>query len=438
MNKYLISWAIIFSMVSCVDKIEFEQDQYIKILGLEGSAVAEKVEEMENGDILVLGKIGVASHEISTGYIASEFESTEDKAPFIAICDQNGNIKKRRSYPIEGLDLPHADIIDIGNKTTFHEILKSPDGGYVILAQLRNFDLTFYFPSDTIDFPTSPSNQTINPLLLKLNSDLDLEKIISINAHENWDYIYRAKARMKRLQNGDIGLLLGIKAHNLTQLVGYSFLRLDDDLNILEKAEDFDMPNLKMAYDFVQDYSARITILGESSDKIALFRIPFDNMVRDEEEMREIDGSGEVPNFNEHFILEQGNNNYAVLYSNPASRVLFNVVDENLNPLYSPVEIPNPSPTKDLIRVPRAFYQTINGDFLAYNIHIPDSQEPVEGYIQRITSSGEQIWAIQIEGTPGDVSETQEGDILVVANTIYNGQLHRINLIKLNAHGELF
>ncbi len=440
MKKRLITLILFIPVLffSCLEEIDYEQDQYVKALGLEGSAIAERVIELDNGDIMVLGKLGRAAHDIFSGYIGIEIESLEDQAPFIAILDPNGNIKQMKSYPINSLDLTYAILYNFANKTSFEQVLEDPNGGYTVLAASRGFDVQFVNTPFDVLIEDTPDNRTVTPLLLKLDEDLNLTRVLSFNCQENWDFVYRTRAVMKPLPNNEIGILIGLKLVNLSWFSGYTFIRMNHNFDTLGFGNDFDRDGIKLGYNFTYDQENRITVIGERDDQLALFRFPLDNMVRNEEEFQAINHAGEVPNFNEHFILEQRDGNYAVLFFNPASNVIFQRRDKALNQVGSAVYMDNPSPITSLIRVPRAFYQTQNGDFLVYNQHIPDSQEPVEGYLHRISATGEHLWATKIEGTPGDVTETADGSILVVANTVYNGLLHRINLIKLNAHGELY
>ena len=437
MRKLLTITLIGFSasFLSCLEEIDYFQDQYVKVLGLEGSALAERVIELDNGDIMIIGSLGRASHDVTSGFIGLEIGAVEDRAPFVAITDANGNIKQMKSYPIESFDLANIELENVANNSIFKEIIPDHNGGYIVLGQLSGFDLI----AGPITIRNTPGSRTTAPFLVKLDENLNMKKLVPFELDTiDGNLIYRARAIMKPLPNNEVGLLLGMKVRNFTEFIGYAFYRMDHDLNILDAGDDFDRPGFKLAYDFVYDQENRVAILGERNDRMVMFRIPIDNMVYEAEEFQDIDHSGEFPNFNEHFILEQENGNYAILYTDPASRIVFSLKGPDLNNVGPPVDIPNPSSIESLIRVPRAFTQMINGDFLIYNQHIPDSQEPIEGYLHRVSSTGQALWSVQIDGTPGDVTETADGDILVVANTVYNETLHRINLIKLNENGELY
>lgn len=438
--KYLTPIGVILiALVSCLEKVDFEQDQYVKVLGLEGSAIAERIIELENGDIMVLGKLGVAAHDILSGPNGPEFLSVEDQAPFIAITDRNGNIKRIEAYPIEAYELEYAIVSNIENKATFKDIIPDPQGGYTVLVELRNFDIVLEEPIQ-IEILSNPNQQVTNHLLLKLDSDFKIIKMISINCESDWDFIYRPHAVIKELPNNEIGVLLGIKAFpsDNFRFGGYSFLRMNHNLEVLARGDDFNRDGIKFSHDFDVDDQNRIILIGQRNYSTVLYRFPMENMTYEAEEYEEIDYATNQINTNEHFIISHEDGGSTMLYTRSSSDVLFQRRGPNLNYKGPPVNLPNPSQLKGLIRVPRAFYQTMNGDFLVYNLHIPDSQEPIEGYLHRISNSGDPIWSIKIEGTPGDVIETNTGDILVASNTVYNGLLHRVNLIKLNANGELY
>ena len=143
-HYFAYAWVMVMATVfsSCMEKVPYEQDQFVKVLGLEGSSLAEKVIELDNGDLMILGRMGRAAHEIESSGVGTDINEVEDQAPFIAITDHNGNLKRLQLYPIEDFAGKFIDVFNLENKITFRHILPLNDGGYLVLARMSGFDFT--------------------------------------------------------------------------------------------------------------------------------------------------------------------------------------------------------------------------------------------------------------------------------------------------------
>ncbi len=428
---------------SCLEEVKYEQDQFVKILGLEGSSIGEKIIELDNGDLMILGEMGIAAHEVESTNIGVQLTEVEDQAPFIAITDPNGNLKRLRMYPIEDFQLNYFKVLNTTNRTTFKTIIPVSDG-YVVLAQLFDFDFELSIPGAALYTDLSkPGDFNYAPLLFKLDQKFNITELHSFNGQSNdLPEFSRSKTSMKPLPGGEIGILFGSKISLQNGFAaGYSFLRLTEKLDTIELAEDFDSGSQKLAYDFDLGGDNFLNVLGSQDNNIYLYKLPLDALRKENERATFINFSGQFPgnfNTNEHFVKTMDNENTLLVYTHPSSRSINAAI---LNP--SGVELQNIEIGKGEdfngeIRAPRAVFEMANGDLLVYVLNIPDDASPVYGYLYRYTIKGELIFRKRIDGTPGDMIETKDGNIVVLSNSIYNGILQRIHLYKLNAYGELY
>ena len=448
-HYFAYAWVMVMATVfsSCMEKVPYEQDQFVKVLGLEGSSLAEKVIELDNGDLMILGRMGRAAHEIESSGVGTDINEVEDQAPFIAITDHNGNLKRLQLYPIEDFAGKFIDVFNLENKITFRHILPLNDGGYLVLARMSGFDFTTQFPGQpsATDYSVS-GDSNIAPIMIRLDADLHLVSFHSLNADVSWDARYfRLVAKMRLLPNGNIGLLLGRKVDfsvEPSQPIGYSFLELSHDLDTVRFAEDFDHRPNKWAYDFDIDTNDDLVILGTQDFSFRLFKLPLGDLSGENEQSRFIrdDGVFESENTDEQYVRVLNDGNYFLVMTDPPRQVIAEVRNSSLDLVSGPVEIGmgDAFNDNDLIRAPRAVYKMSNGDLLIYIINIPSQDKPVEGYLHRVRPDGTEVFQLQIDGTPGDVIETSDGNLVVVANVIYNGLLQRVHILKLNANGELY
>ena len=426
-------------LTGCLEEVGVEQKQFTKVLGLEGTSIAEKVIELDNGDLMIIGEMGRAAHEIETTSVGPEIRELEDQAPMIAITDANGNMKFLKMYPLEEFDLKYVDVFNFENRTTFQYIEPLQNGGYLAMAQNLGFDFDYHGPDQGpyTDY-SIPGDVNFTPFLFKLDDQFNVVGVHTYNGGFDWDGIHiRTTGVMKALPNDEIGVLLG-RTYLGERPVGYTFMRLDGNGEVIEATEHADSLAGKMAYDFDIDGTNTLKILGtendESGGSFYVYDLPLQDLgAETNAQFIDFDGVFEFSNTNEQFIKYTASGELLTVYTNPRENLILAKFG-----FRQPFEIGNAAGLLSTNRAPRAVFETRNGEFLVYEVIIPFSSDSPHGYLHRIKTDGTHIFSQRIEGSPGDVIETKDGNIVVAANRIYNGLNQRIHLIKLDANGKLY
>lgn len=436
MKSIFKSYFIILMVAAsgCLEQVDYEMDQYVKVLGLEGAAIAERLIPLANGDIMVLGKMGVAAHEIESTAIGPEIKELEDQASMIAITDSNGNLNFLKMYPLEDFDLKFIDVFNFENRTTFKYIEPLSMGGYAVMAEVRGFDFNINIPGviNTTDISQSGSTN-FAPILFRLDDQFNVTEVRSFNAGPDWDGQYfLTSGVLKALPNDEIGILLGRKVL-ADNPIGYTFIHMDGNLDTIAIADNFDNPDGKLAYDFDIDDSEILKIFGSEIDGgMYQYDLPLtDISIETNRRFLVEDGVFSFPNTNEHFTRKLKSGEFLFVYTNPRDNL---ILAQHGNVAF---RIGNQEEFPETNRAPRAIYEMMNGDILIYEIIIPANESPY-GYLHRVKLDGTNVFSRRIDGSPGDVIETRDGNIIVAANNIYNGLNPRINLLKLDANGKLY
>ncbi len=425
---------------SCQEEIKYEEEQYKRIIGFEGSSIVEQITELDNGDLMMIGKIGVSAHSLISTVTGVEINEVEDQGPFIAITDHNGYVKKIKSYPLEDFEkIDEIKVFNMPNKLTFMDILKNPNGGYHVLGELSGFDFQVTIPQLGIDtlMESIPGYSQRTPLLFELDEHLEIQKIISFNAYEGWDFIIRNKPIMKPLSEDEFIILFCNKQTLLPAAnIGYSFFHLTHQLDTLGLYENFDNSNDKFAYDF-DIHDGQITVLGTEGGGFYLYQHDMNSQFS-VTNSRYVSEDGEAgSNTNPHYLRVLANGNLGAIYTDPFNVIKGDIYNAQLEPIYK-FEIDGAFPGTTTIRAPRAFAEMANGDLLLYSIVIPDNDDPISGQVIRTTQTGENIFNLNIAGSPGDVLELSDGQILFASNAVHNELLQRITLYKVNQNGTLY
>lgn len=149
-------------------------------------------------------------------------------------------------------------------------------------------------------------------------------------------------------------------------------------------------------------------------------------------------GQGDAHNNNPMFIEQFSDGEYLVVYTDPPQDTrmqIFGLCDVNCppqNPDTGPIII-----SQEVREFPRAVSITKNDEILIYTERLTNSTVP-EGYLYRVDKMGNTKFRIRLEGTPGDVIESQDGTILVLSNPLFNGLIPKTRLTKLSADGTIF
>ena len=457
--RLLLKMLAMVSLIGCVEEVDFALDEYIKVLSLDRSSFAERVIELENGDLMILGEIGIAAFELESTGQGTQPNELEDQAPFISIADANGNLKMLRLYPIEDFEA-HYDLSDIGlgsgplelidfqNKTSFHNIIQTADGGYIVHAQAVGFDLVNPITGE-IDYSV-PDDQNFNDFLSRLNANFDVEQVITMQGAPGWDFTARIRGKLREIGNDQVGFLLSQRQRLLDQQSsrGMTFLHLQANLDVV-KISDIELETDLIAYDFAVNQASTISFLTSTDRFFEVFQMPLNEVSNanfEQSTKNSIEIAGEAvqgQNTDEQFIEQLDDGSYILVYTQPLLGIIFERRDQNFGLMNGPVSLRleglYPAGT---IRATRAVSLTQNGDILVYVLVIPgneglDDEEPLYGELFRLAPSGISLFERRIEGIPGDVIETMDGSIVAVSNPTFNGSLQKVQITKLSASGKL-
>ncbi len=426
--------AIVVLLTSCLEQVDLEQSTFVKVIGKEGSSTGGVILELNNGDLMILGELGVAAHEPNTNGDFFDIDALEDQAPFIAITDPNGNLKLSRSYPIEDLELPFGEVLNAPDKSRFTHVVQYPDGSFTILGQFRDVDVVF----NGITFESDPTRQIENPFILDLDPELNVVNYHWLNA-EVFDSVGYFRPRIKMMENGVACIMIGIKFRiqdDPGAPLGFDFLTKQAGSSPGKIGAIGVSGFLKHAYDFDLTSDNNLVILGQTDDYISGHRVPFSDVRDAQEEIFRIDDDGVSfgMNSNTHFIsyLEE-DGGYAITYTDAPSKVIFRYLNSDFSYDGGEINLGNLDKLTGPVRSPRAMARAANGDFLVLTIEIGNNTNST---LFRVNRAGV-VFQRPIDGVPGSVIEASDGGIVVTTNPIYNGQLPKIKLQKLDANGRL-
>ena len=450
----------LFSLLasSCIEEVDFELDKYVKVLSLDRSSFAEKVIELENGDLMILGEMGIGAFDLESTGQGTQPNELEDQAPFISITDANGNLKMLRMYPLEDFDAQYDlnalglgsgefELLGINNITSFHNVVQTGDGGFVVHAQSLGFGLINPITGE-VDL-SEAGDQNYNDFLYRLDADYNVEKIVSMQAFPGWDFTSRIRGRLKALANDQVGFLMSQRQRLLDQLnsSGMTFLHLQPNLDTV-RISDIELETDLIAYDFTTDPENNISFLTTTERHFEVFQMPLEEIVTSrfaESTKNSTLIAGEAvqgQNTDEQWIEQLPDGSYILVYTQPLLGIVYERRDQNFALINGPVDLrgENSYPNAT-IRATRAVSITQNGDILIYVLVIPGNEgaeiESLYGELFRISPFGITVFEQRIDGIPGDVIETQDGSIVAVSNPSYNGSLQKIQITKLDANGRL-
>ena len=415
---------------SCTEELDDASPGFSKILGMESASNGSKIIERSNGDLMILGQTSVSAFDFSNSNGSLDVGELIESAVSITITDQYGNQKALRTYPISEIELhPAFSRFDIAGRGNLLDIIENSDGSYLALGEWRNIPVSIG-PPWNIEF--EDSSPIVGSFLMHLSPELDLLNIRSFNTEPGWDFTYYAGARMKKLMDGNILLLLsnGFEPGS-TSPSSFRLLTLDEAGNSLSDNKYQAADGYKLARDFVEDENGNLVLIGQRYEEIVTYRIPLDNMSAEQSFFVDSDGVLGSYNNNMHYITATAESGFVVVYTDPTSRVLVNHLDDTFQSL---VKFELAPENQD--EYPRAVAQAENGDILIYTVHLAQEGTISRGYLYRVTREGKRIFLLRVDGTPGDVAECSDGTLLVLSNPIYNGLLPKATLSKISAYGE--
>jgi hypothetical protein len=421
-----------------LEEIPADDNRFIKIYGKESGSFGSTLNELPNGNLLIGGKVDVPALDFTNVGGVFDIGKVVEGAPSLIEVDPNGNQTRMNLFPIGShLTVPEIQLSDISNKSKFLEIVQLSDGGYMVLGEWRGFDVAVSFPGYPyqVVINSDESPNTTAPFLMKLNSDMSIDFIRSMNGEANWDLVYRSKAIIRMLSDGSIGILHGLNVYDpIYGFEGYSFLKIDQQGDTLYFKDYFEpVFDTKLAHDFILNDNGDLCLIGQANNRIYFIFIEPSN---DELEYAEfIDNSGmrgNNPNTNSMFLEQFNDKSFVAVYTDPPQDTRIRFVSGDYSASGEPIII------SDLENeYPRAVYITENEDILIYTVYLANASVP-SGFLYRVTREGKRIFRIRLEGSPGDVIEAKDGTILALSNPLFNGLIPKTRLTKLSADGRVY
>ena len=437
---------VLFLFAGCVEDVPFLEENWVRVLGEETNSFGERILELENGDLMVLGELGIAAFDVVNPGDATEIGEIEDQGPAIFITDANGNLKETHAWPFDDTETEFVDFINFENTTRFIDIVNDARGGWTVLAESRNFD--GIINGDTI--MSTASSQFVTYFLFSLTGDFQLKEIKPVNFGADWDLRFRIRMSMQELNESQIILFAGWN-FDFSQPVGslpegYDYFIIDHDLNFISNYRFLAPGTNKLGNRFIINDQNELIISGQVSNANGHFQTLFRNPIGSTTEQTIIvdqRGTFQPINNNEHFPIQLTDGRYAVAYTNAPGEIKVNVFDELLRSerIFSvgPFEkwedpVARTGPT----RSPRAFIPLDNGDMLLLTVFQP-SREPFDIVtdLYRLTPTGNQVFHRRLQGTPGDIIQSQDGNIIIVTNSPYNVPFEKITIRKLSPNGKV-
>lgn len=440
MKANIIHMIFLLLLISCVQDLE-EPNRFIKVIGDETTSIGERIIALPDGNIAVLGKTGI----LAASYNAENYiENLEDQSGSVSILDENGNLIRSMYFPIESFKSEYFEVTNTANGVVLKDLISLSDGTYVAVAQMRDFEFRYDSPDGIVE-----GEGGVAPLIIKLDENFEVIKYLNMNGEEGWTGDFSIRAHIKKFPFSDDIMVLTTNFEycqpNPCPPKGYSLLRLNSDLDTLD-AERFDVDKfnstgIKSAENFDFDPAGHVVMIGQRNNRLWTYSVPTDDLNYQLEQISDIDINGTFGwNNNEHFIISREDGFHTLLYTDAPYQVKFVEINSSMNTFRDVVIIDDYREDEPPVgNYPRAFFRTQNGDYLALLIHIPQEESvPNWSTLHRLNPDGIEIFQIRLDGFPGDVMETEDGDILVMTNTRFNNSLYKMTLRKLSADGKLY
>ena len=447
---YLLLFMAIFQ-TSCVEDVVDIDSGFIKVLGQDALTEVRGVVELSNGDYMILGKIGKRSfNDVSNNILDADVQK---QAAGLMITDHRGNIKTMRLYPIEEVEVDNSITLEpLNGKVSLLDAIELDGGGYLVIGQLRDFDITIDFGGGRIlpiiSDESSPSQTTLAPILLRLSPSLEVINIRMLTGESEWDNSFQIQPKMRKMPDGNIALVFGQNVlfdpdqypnpSMIRPLAGYRLMILDQTGDEIIRRDYNRDTGFKHTRHFEVDENNNIYIIGERNAQFAIFELPAYSWLEDNywdlETFNPFANSGNagLPNTNGAFIHLTPSGGLAAVYTNPPQEILISYL--NSGPNGNQIALA-PETTQEY---PRATFMTQNGDLLIYSELLNENSSSATGYLTRLDEAGQKLWRIQVEGVPKDVMELSDGNILTLTDRPYNESFNKGILTKFSADGKIF
>lgn len=423
----IIALSILASFGGCMEQIETDVS-FSKIIGNEGGSTGRKILKLSDGNLMILGKTGTRSFDVTQTTYGIDVDKVQESVSSISILTPKGNLLKSKLFPINDLEVdPFLQYDDIENHFSFIDAREMPDGSFYIIGEVSNF--LFMIPSLNV----IQSEGTKVQILYKLSKDLKMEFARCMNGGPGWkrDFL-QINPFIEVLPNGNFMVAVGYNlplGNQRTNPTGYSLLELNTQGDTVNFKRFTNAPK-KQAKAMTLD-GTDLVLFSRINDNVSIHTVPI-NSLSSGDSVEYINYLERYPRFdgNSSFLFKK-DEGYLTGYVNEfTSNVVIHTLSENKN-IFSTFSIPV---QKEYIR---AASITANQDLLLYTEKLTEESDLTDGFLYRI-SEKEIKFKIPIKGIPGDVTEMEDGSILVLSNPIFNGMLTKTTLTRLSPDGKYF
>jgi len=145
-------------------------DRFVRSYGLQGNSSLNDVIELENGNLLLCGKMAKPAFNSNLNSDNSS-GSLEESAPALILTDPEGQLLEYRLYPIQSVEKdPIINISRLAGSASFLEIQALDNGGYLAAGEFRGFGFNVGLNAPE---PEPEARNTI-PFLARFNANLEL------------------------------------------------------------------------------------------------------------------------------------------------------------------------------------------------------------------------------------------------------------------------
>jgi len=459
MKRYVFISILVLSLVGCQEEIDFIDQSFTRVYGLDGWSEGGDIIEAKNGDLIMVG-------EFTRAFYLDNSETNQ--GGFIIRTDANGNQLNFRNFYFTRAELleranEYRDFLgltELSGDVEFynggrfkHVVELENENFFVVGTAFGSFDGDIYDQFDYI-FILDPDFEPIKFQFFH-NSQQEIQTL------PGGRFLGSREARPIKLDNGDMLLLVSTLWQDyFTPINGYSIYRITEDGNIVtiwdfNANEDFfltawamdDQDNVVIYGAFFDTSPEAAATQKEKRDAdIVLHKIDLTSGTRVKESRfgkghNNITFKGGIQATGNGFVISDyhtdtvGTKNWDP--DNDGFRNLIGglwFVDNNLDSLYK-THI-----TDDVVNQGQSrLIKTADGGFVvAYFLRVATGDKTL---VVRTDETGNVLWQHTLEnavyGRPLTIIETQDGGIVLWGRRDFNSMGQRSTLIKLSADGKL-
>lgn len=429
MRKVYYILSLVVGLSACQKETGEVDTRFTKIYGRQGESSISGITELENGNLLLAGRLSRPAFLGSESSSIGNGANLSQRAMCLILTNSEGEIIKERSYPISDIDIdPAFDIGEIAGLSQLLKVYPLPDGGYIGLGEFRGFGISLG-PPFNFELPPSPSNTS--SFLAYFNANMELQKIDHFNGKSPWDRIFYSVGVLKpKPDNSGFVFMLGYNVSLSQQYLGFTLFHLDNKGEILSE-HPYHSPLDRVTRDFTFLENGDVITIGQQGNFIAITEI--DMNANQELFTYSLNYKGVAGRINNNpMLIERTQSNKIVaFYPNPSDSAYMHLLNGNFESQFIKElepELSDQYPLKSAL--------CANGDLLLICIDLSNSLDE-NSIVYRLSPSGEILFRKRYSGRVREILESSDGGILLSNDVNYGGGIKKATLQKLAANGNL-